>query len=210
MISIQQAACDQLAVWLGSQLPGVVVEPRWPAPSKELPRKAVSIIQAGPRKDENIQPDLLSATNSGTTQSVTRWRLKACEQPIQIDVWTKTDPERDDILARLDIALNAGESALTGFFNPMPVGPGVLLKLTGDWADTYADCQFESADITDTPDSTERAEYRATIRGTIYVMLAVTATTARQTVINFNAKLTELAKSNLSATVNATRSTISL
>lgn len=120
---------------------------------------------------------------------VTVWQIAACTQPVQLDVWADSDVERDDIMARLDTALNAGESALAGVYNPDPVGHGLLLALADGWTNSSADFYFDAPDLDDLPDSVGRSVYRATYRGDSNFMLTLSSTTARQQVIKFRAAL---------------------
>lgn len=190
-ISIQQAACDCLAEYLGPKLTGVVVEPRWPDADKEKPRASLTIIPAGPRRDIPISITPISHVINQPLGVTTKWQIAACTQPIQLDVWALSDVGRDDIMARLDEFLNAGESALPDVYNADPVGHGVLLQMTGVWDTTVADFNFESPDQDDISSTVGQNIFRATYRGEAHFMLTVTSTTARQQVINFQANLTE-------------------
>jgi hypothetical protein len=190
-VSIQQAACNSLAGYLEQILTDVVVEPRWPAPDKKKVPKAITIVTAGSRRDlpipiRYLQPVSVPGANDDVTAI---WQVAACTQPLQLDIWTESDVERDDIIARLDECLNAGESALTDVYNPDPVGHGVLLALGDGWTTSSADFYFEAPDLEDLSDSVGRASYRATYRGDANFMLALTKTTASQKLINFKIAL---------------------
>jgi hypothetical protein len=191
-VTIQQAAVNALATWLTSQLTGgVTVATRWPSPDRPLPAKAVTILLAGARTDIRLDPEILSATNLGDFQTTVVWRLMACTQPLQLDVWAQSDFERDDIMAQLDTALNAGESSLAGAY-ANPVGHGCLVAVADGWpASTTADFVFNSPDIDDSPESAKRSEWRGTYRGEVHVMLSVTKVSARQVSIVFKQKLHE-------------------
>lgn len=116
-----------------------------------------------------------------------------CTQPMQLDVWARTDFARDDILARLDEALRTGDAALSGIFNPDPFGNTVLLALGNGWEEfgTNADFYFEEPDTDDYPDAIGNARYRATFRGNAYFNLALKKTTARQTLIQWQSRMAE-------------------
>ena len=188
-VTIQQAASNALQTWIAGQLTGgVVVDSQWPGPDTVLPAKAVTILLAGPRQDSHIPEHILSSVNSGAHQANVTWQYMACEQPLQIDVWA-TDPiARDDILAQLDQVLNAGNRGVGGTDSYVD---GLLLQplVADNWANTFFDYEFHSPDIDDTPDSIKRSEYRATMRGTAYMMLQATRLEARQVAIIFKAKL---------------------
>jgi hypothetical protein len=193
-VSIQQAAANAFATWLGSKLaPDVVVEPRWPSPDKRKNPRVVTVVMAGPRRDTPIDLRQLSATNVGATQKRTVWQVAACSQPFQLDVWAESDVELDDIVARLDEALHSGESSLASVFNPMLVGHGNLIAVGDGWDDfgTVADFNFEEPDTDDAGDTADRNIYRATYRGDAHFMLTVSTLTARQLVIKFLAQLSE-------------------
>lgn len=208
MISLQQATGAALADWLTAQLPGVTILPQWPNPDAPFPFKSVTIDLSGSRREIDVQTvqQVLASTNVGTNQANVRFRVAMCEQPVQLDVWAKSDPERDDILARLDIALNAGSRPVPGVYNPAPTADGLLCQLTGDWADSTADFIWTDIDTPDTPDSIRRAEFRATIRGSVMISLAVTKQTARQKTLIFRANLNGGAASTVT-TITSTGST---
>ncbi len=191
--SIQQAAANALAGYLGQLLTGVVVEPRWPAPDREKPAKIITVVTAGKREDTPTNLRQLSTTlpDPDTGGISTVWQIAACRQPFQLDVWTESDVERDDILAELDDALNAGESALTDVYNPDPVGHGLLLAIADGWEGSTADFTFEGADYEDLSDTVGRSVYRATIRGDAHFMLTVASVGARQRVLEFQLALSE-------------------
>lgn len=194
-VSVQQASANAFAAWLRTQLPGVEVFNRWPGATR-LPSKAISIVASGQRQDTTFSPNLLSATNSGATNTVGVWQVAMCFQPFQLDVWTTSHTERDDIVAKLDEYLRADASALTGAYNPNPVGSGVLIAVGDGWSDTIADFSFDNPDTSDTGDEIETNQYRATYRGGAGVMLTVTKTTARQKLINFQIRLDADSESN--------------
>lgn len=192
-VTVQQAAANALAAWLAMQMSDVVVEPRWPAPDKKRPAKSITVVTAGARRDTPIDLRQIQMTNSGPKQVQTTWQLAACTQPFQLDVWANTDVDRDDILARLDDFLHAGEQTVGGLFVPTPVGFGNLLKLADGWDafGTIADFVFDNPNLEQTADAAGRALYRATFRGNAYFMLTVSTLTARQLAINFVQRISE-------------------
>ncbi len=190
-VSVQQAACNAFATWLASNLTDVVVEPRWPAADKAKPHKSITIITAGPRRDTELDFQVVKTTNIGPTDVKAVWIQAACTQPLQLDVWAQTDVDRDDILARLDDLLDAGATPILSSFYTDPVGPGVLIAVQDGWEDNgvIADFNFSNPDCETTNDTTGRALYRATYSGEAYFMLTMTTTTARQALINFKLKI---------------------
>lgn len=182
-VTVQQAAANAFAAWLQPQLDDVTVEPRWPSPDKRRPSKSITVVTAGRRVDLPI--DLRPMGSNG-------WQIAACRQPFQLDVWTNSDVERDDILARLEDLIHQDQAALPGVLGATP-GYGLLIKLADGWDayGTIADFVFEEPDLDATSDSTGRSIYRATFRGESYFMLVVTQAYAKQTQINFQLALSE-------------------
>lgn len=185
-VSIQQASLNALATWISAQVGGdITVAPRWPSADRKLPPKAVTIIPAGKRIDTHLDVRMLKTVPQiDDLTTITTWQVKMCELPIQIDVWANTDPARDDILAQLDIALNAGEAALGGF-NPDPANSGVLVNVGDGWSSTTADFTFDGPEVVSDDDAALRSEFRATILGTAYMMLTVDKLSAKQKVVTF-------------------------
>jgi hypothetical protein len=181
--TIQQAAANALASYLAGVLTDVKVSQRWPDPGRRLPAKAITVLLAGRRRDNPIGTSILASTPSTGNNSTSVWRFMMCEQDIQLDVWATTDVARDDIIARLDDALNAGFPLNAGPVDP--VGFGLGLPLADGWSDfpgvtTYADYMFNGPDIDDDPNSVTESEFRATYLGTMHMCLTSTKTTPRQ------------------------------
>lgn len=191
-VSIHQAAINALQRWLKSQLPrDVQILSRWPEPNVKLPPKAITILPAGPRQDEFIDPYILSKFNISSTQAQYVWFAHSCTQPLQLDVWSAFDVFRDDLIARLDQALNKGAGAtLGGSVIDEPTRHGVLLNLADTWTGTV-DCFFNAPFVDDDSDVVSRAEYRATYRGEARMNLTVTAQSARMASITIKQKLSE-------------------
>jgi len=184
-VSIQKAAEKALAAFLASKLTGVEVIAGWPSMNKDLPQKAVSIVASGARRDIPIERKLLSATNSGPTDTNAVWQIAACSQGFQIDVWAHSDFVRDSIMADLDIYLNYGERGLgAGNYD---IGNGVLLNLQDGWQayQSKADFYFGEPDQLDGSEANSVKSFRGIYRGDSHFMLAVPSTSPRQLLINF-------------------------
>lgn len=192
-VTIQQAAANAFAAWLRTQLPTVDIESRWPSPDKKKPLQSITVVTAGRRRDTPIDLRILKKTNSGLTQVNATWQVAACIQPFQLDVWAQSDPARDDLLANLDELLHKDQASLATSFAPTPAGAGNLIAVADGWdaCGTVADFVFEEPDLETTSDTAGRSLYRATFRGNAYFMLAVNSLTARQTIINFQLRLSE-------------------
>jgi hypothetical protein len=186
-VSIQQAAANAIATFLASKMAGVSVKSRFPAPDKDLPPKAITIITAGNRRDTPIDPRILSQVNNGLTQVDAVWQIAACSQPFQLDVWAHSDFDRDAMIADLDKYLNYGERGL-GVGNYDPVSSGLLLNLADGWQaySSTADFWFAEPDTDDTSVSAGSSTYRASFRGDANFMLAIPATSPRQLIINIS------------------------
>ncbi len=192
-VSIQQAACNSLAAWLVAMMPSdVTVSTKWPSPDRPLPAKAITVLTAGGRKDTDVELQLISQLDIDSLTAAYTWQIKACEQAIQLDVWAKTDAERDDLLAQLDDVLNYGEAALgiTGQFHD-PARAGLLLSIADGWPSSIADFTFDGPNTPDDSDAVKRAEFRATIMGNALVALTVTRTSAKQIQIILEQRLND-------------------
>jgi hypothetical protein len=184
-VTVEQAAVNALGSWLRRALgPDVAVSTKWPEPSTKLPPRAVTILRAGPPEDEPLDPIAVARLDTGPHTSMFTWRLRALRQPLQLDVWARHHPARDELLADLDVALNAGMGATLGVANADPVRHGVVVQLADGWTGT-ADCFFDRPELTDSPDAATRSEYRATVRGWTDVDLTITAPSARLAVVRF-------------------------
>jgi hypothetical protein len=179
-VSVEQAAANALGRWLVSQLPAseVTVDTRWPEASVDMPTTGITILLAGPPDEEPLDPVVVADAPIDATHGMFTWRLAALRQPLQMDVWTRYDLARDDILARLVPLLHAGMRASVGAYNANPVRHGVLVPLSDGW-DGYADCFFDRPQRFDSPGAVQRCEYRATYRGWADVDLTITAPSAR-------------------------------
>lgn len=174
LVSVHQAAFNAMArhleTYLGSD---VIVSRKWPPSDQTLPPKMVSLIYAGARQDIPLTPQLLRQVDVADPKAEYTYQIRACEQPVQLDVWCRRESDRDDITAKLDDILNM-ESAGLDIWNPIDHGNGTLVKLADGWTDTFADFYFDSPELLDTPDSVQRSEYRVSYTGTAWFMLSVT------------------------------------
>lgn len=188
-VTVQQAVQTALQAWLASKLPeDVEVNDRWPDATKNMTKsdgsdrrlKTISILRAGPRQDEPIQPELEDGrVVVDATHKTYVWTVLECKQPLQLDVWAAYDVDRDELMALLDEALHAGDETL-GRIGGDPVRTGGVLLAVGDgWStapfETFADFVFESAEAVDNPGSVQQSEFRATIRGYASFTLSVAA-----------------------------------
>ncbi|WP_438029013.1 hypothetical protein [Sorangium sp. So ce233] len=107
------------------------------------------------------------------------WRIRACEQPVQLDVWAEYDAHREDVMARLEPALNAAPGEAIGDpTDDTPVDNGVLLPLGDGWPG-YVDFDFDRPRRITTPGSQKQGEFRATYMGKAEFWLLVKAQSAR-------------------------------
>lgn len=188
-VTLQQAATNAFVKYLKTQLPDINIFPRWPRGN--FPGRAITVLQAGHRRVIPLDPRVLSKTNLPNNQTRVVWQIGHCTQPYQLDVWADSELARDDIMARLDDALHAGQSSLTGVSHRDPVGHGCSIRLADGWetTETIADFSFNEPDLIDEPETVSRSQYRATYRGEAYMMLTVKRTSARQAQITLKALL---------------------
>lgn len=144
--TLEQTMCDLLATYLQSELDaalgaGVVpVEPEWPAPDSPLPdgagtrpKRSVTLVMVGERRDVRLQESLLSVEPGSVSGSFNcRYRVKACTQPIQLDIWAQTMPEADEIASVLEDSLHRGPKYTLGDPLGELVRDGPLLKFADD------------------------------------------------------------------------------
>lgn len=177
-ITVQQAAIDALAAYLSTALAdtGATVHGYWPDPETPL-AQAVTVIPAGKSEDELLQPVVVSQrAGVDPAHPIFRWRVLERTQPLQLDVWTTSDVDRQTVLAALDSAIHAKH--LSGW-GPMP---GPVLELGGDWTGR-ADFVFDGVSCPQGPESVQQREFRATIMGETRVALYVDAASAKMATI---------------------------
>lgn len=202
-VSIQQAACNALQLWLGSQLSiGLSgVEQRWPDPEKALPTAgAVTILLAGGADVVLVDPAVTSITPVDETHKTFLVRHQCRRQPLELDAWHIYDVGLDDLCEQLDVALNAPENlTMPGVWNADLTRNGVLLPL-GDGFTGNCDFTFEQPDRHVTADRAQQNEWRATYRGFVDVMLARTVTSIVMTQLQLRQKAHESVKAPLAGT----------
>lgn len=199
LVSLQQAARNALAQYLTDELApvgggdGVVVEPRWFEKDRQLPPRAITIINAGPRSIEWTDPEVLETSIKSATQAEVTWALGYATQPLQLDVWALEDLALDDIVARLDRHLNVGQAfyreTVLGIANTEPFGVGVLLELGDGWESATADFVFDAPDAEPGPDEVMQGQWRAMFRGNVNLRLVQKATSSRMARIHFKQRL---------------------
>lgn len=193
MVTVQQAALNALKAYLvtltasGGLLEGITIEDRWPEPDQPLAGKTVTLLLAGEREDMRLDEDVIDQTVvSGEPNNMDyRWEVKACRQPLQVDVWANTEVDRDDILARWDEVSHHGPLFTLGSGNPVADGLLVALDKPTDGHPGHADFLFEGPQVIDNPDAHRQQEYRARIRGHVNVNLSVVAKSAKLARLKF-------------------------
>lgn len=109
------------------------------------------------------------------------WRIRACEQPVQLDVWATYEAHRDDIMARLEPALNASAGETLGdATDDTPTDNGVLLALREEdgWPG-YVDFDFDRPRRTHAQGDQKQGQFRAMYLGKAEFFLLVKAQSAR-------------------------------
>jgi hypothetical protein len=172
-VTVQQAAANALRTYLQSQMDlregsgAVVVLDRWP-PSGELAQpRSISVITAGEREDvykAGLQAELVRQSSVNSTTGLYTWRVAACSQLVQLDVWATYDVALDEMLADLDQAFRQGTSVTLGLTNGMPFREGVLLAMGDDWQG-FVDCTLEGGpNVHHSNEAHVTNEHRATLR----------------------------------------------
>lgn len=187
------ALVDYLQAELAQSIDGIVVTPDWPDPDQPLAARAVTVLTAGPRTDEHVDFEVTGAEELSPPDPVLkryRWKVKACTQGIQLDVWATRAVDRQAIRAALDAALHAGPSRTLGLAGRMPVRDGVLLALSDDFHRGFAEFTFDSWEDSDGPSLRER-EYRATLPGETQAILEIEAESPRMAEIGLKVALGE-------------------
>lgn len=190
VVSIEQAAANALCTYLAAALgSGVSVESRWPEPEKELPDLGVTVLLAG-----EAQHQLVTSTEPFSSQELVppdatkkryRWKVAEVVQPLQIDCWAKYDVKRDDLRARLEAALQAGDQT-----EDFPVPPGLdLALLPADGWEGTVEYIFQAFGNLDNPNAAQQSEWRATARGEAHVALYIDAVSARMAHLTLRQKL---------------------
>lgn len=193
--SLEQSMCDALALYLTAQFaapavvsdlttPGVAdsgivqVLPEWAAPDSPLPPKCITVFAAGERQDDRLQEAIIRQVPGSAQNTIdATWAVKVCHQPVQLDVWAHTAPERDAIKSWLDDFLHQGTAVTLGLARGDTVRDGVLLRLPTGPDYPYAgfvDFVFDGA--SNMQDMIREREARAMIRGAAEAVLTVRAT----------------------------------
>ena len=111
-VSVEQATQNALARWLARELDGVTVWDRWPEANVRLPAEGDlrAARRNAPRRSARSDADRARDIAGAPGRAVFTWRMRACTQPLQLDVWAHSDVARDDLLARLEPVLNASKA----------------------------------------------------------------------------------------------------
>lgn len=196
-LAIQDVCVAALVAYLQTELEqsieGIVVTPDWPDPDQPLAARAVSVLTAGPRTDTHVDFEIQDAEELSPPDPVRklyRWKVKACTQGIQLDIWATRAVDRAAIRGALDAALHAGPSKTLGIAGAMPVRDGVLLALSDSFHRGFAEFTFDACEDSDGPALRER-EYRATMPGETQAILEVVAESPRMAEIGLKVALGE-------------------
>jgi hypothetical protein len=194
-VDVIQASEDALAAWIASQLPDVTVNDEWPTPG--VPFKAggeVTVLHAGACVETDVPPYVIKQVDDPfDVNSTFFWKVTSCEQPLQLDVWTTSKARRSDLINRLGNALTAGMglslsaaylASVGASANRDPVSRSLSLQLAPPWDHLVAAYWFESPDLTDTPASSKRREFRATYSGAAFFDRTVARVSPRMTSIS--------------------------
>ncbi len=113
------------------------------------------------------------------------WRIRMCEQPVQLDVWAKYAATRDDVMARLESELNSDATALQ-LDCGAPARNGILIDVADGWEGAVADILFDAPEREDSAMSKATGTYRATYSGRADFALTVKQFAPRLSRVRFN------------------------
>lgn len=184
MKPVEQAACDALRTFLAAEFTDVQVTGRWPAADKNLPAKAISILRVGQRREFEIAKLVTKSTVIDATTSLTRYRVNAITQGVQLDVWCTDGAARDDIQGRLDASLKKGTlytipPTVTGIARSVVRDGPLLMFDPASGHEGFVDFTFDGVLIPDHAEGIGKNEFRATYQGELSAILEITATTPR-------------------------------
>jgi hypothetical protein len=200
--SVLQAASNAMGAYLkGAMGADVTVLSSWPEPDQKL-RKAVTLISVGERQVEYHAGEIAQVLSSaelsppdpnGILKKYT-FALAVYSQPAQLDVWATSFAACDDLLDRLDDALNAGVGATLGTVNADPFRDGTLVALDpASGHEGFADYLFDGQGDDQTPAQSGRDEWRATYSGTCIVNYTRTVVLPRMKFVRLKLKTTDVA-----------------
>lgn len=197
-----QNAINNPPAWMGKPVASVIVEPRWPDP-KKLPERAITIIDAGPYSygaDPVLgwwhEAELVDPQPPGlpTGMQMWRWVVGWYEQPVQLDIWSWSDIDRDDLITRLEYAIRTGPGDTTSLVGD-PISDYIILPMLqvddqlGLWCS--ADFSEDGPTRVDTSMSASRTMYRATWKGSIGFTMTVKAVSFPIAKVIFQLKMRE-------------------
>ncbi len=186
--STQRAACNALAVYLEREfdklydrsVPSqrVHVFEEWPEPGVTLPPRAVSVIEAGTRKETHLQPTIEKQTTLPDGSVEVTWAVSALTQPIQIDVWATHAAVRDLLCDDLDTILRRGPQYTLGLGREPVRDGGVLLQLDPvSGREGFVDFTLlDGPRVINDGNARQADEHRALISAELDVILTVKAT----------------------------------
>lgn len=178
MLTVEQAAVNALCIYLRSKLsptpvPALKIQGRWPEDNRPVLPIGITVSMAGPREDEMVDPQMVASVPTTGQKKLYTWRIRSSRQPLQLDVWTQYEAARDDLVARLDTALNT----VTTTAEP---AHGVSLPLLDGWAPAITNIWFEGPQpMNPQDDQVQRTQYRTMFLGTAVIDVTVQAETAR-------------------------------
>lgn len=191
-VSIEQACFNALAAYLRKDLGSdVFVYDHWPEGNElpQAPYRALSIIFAGAREQEEYDPEPVRLINLGASRVQSLWDVATITQPLQLDVWASSDALRDDLCARLDTSLRKGLRAYDPIDFPTadPIAESLTLALDPNdvVAPQMADFFFDSLRRVDTGGSVMVRKYRAMALGRATSPMVIAAETPRMARINW-------------------------
>lgn len=173
MTALKAGLRDGLAAFLRTQLatafPTLIVNAFWPAPGQQLGDYTIAITAPGTPEVEYHAPLIESVTPGIAPAGTATYSFANVSVGMQLDVFTKTEATRDDLVEAVDRAINvpAVKSLNVTTLFPMLEGDGGLVIVIPELLGMTFDFNFDAtATLYDDSDSVQQGEWRATWTGT--------------------------------------------
>ncbi len=154
-----QAVTNAFAAYLLAAVPDLkAVLKEWPDSNVKMQFPSVTLT-SGEAPLKNKMPEQLSCTEPDEDGKVTAtYAVGQYDYKIQLDLWCRTKPERDTMLASLIDAVNAQAMDATGKNNPL----GLALQLTA-YFDEWVHLDIDGHRYVDDEAGAQREERRAKV-----------------------------------------------
>lgn len=152
-----QSVLLNLVAYIKAQVPALTVLNEFPAANVKLTYPSLSVFSQ-PAKFTNHMPVVLATTTPVAGQVTATEDVGEYDLKMQLDLWTRTKPERDTILGQVLDAINAAVADTTGNNNSM----GLQLQLA-DYFNEWARYDIDGHQYLDDEAAAQRQERRVKI-----------------------------------------------